>query len=82
MSEEKKLTPMKAIRAKCIDCCCGQINEIRLCPITECPLHFYRFGKDPTRKKGPMTEEQKAKLNMRFGRAVSSENVNDSVEKE
>ena len=40
-------TPIKAIRAKCIDCCCGQRNEVRLCPSTDCPLHEYRMGKRP-----------------------------------
>ena len=26
------LTPMKAIRAKCLDCCAGSQAEVRLCP--------------------------------------------------
>lgn len=26
--EEKRLTPIKAIRAKCLDCCCGNSNEV------------------------------------------------------
>lgn len=30
--EEKKITnPVKAIRAKCLDCCCGSSNEVELC---------------------------------------------------
>lgn len=45
----KKLTPMKAIRAKCLDCCCGQPSEVRKCPATDCPLFRYRFGKNPSR---------------------------------
>lgn len=40
----RKLTPIKAIRAKCLDCCCGSNDEVRLCPITDCPLHIYRMG--------------------------------------
>lgn len=43
-----KLTPLKAIRAKCLDCTCYQPKEVRLCTITRCPLHEYRFGKRPT----------------------------------
>mgnify|MGYP000488757017 CR=1 FL=1 len=27
----KKLTPVKAIRAKCLDCCNGQSAEVRQC---------------------------------------------------
>lgn len=47
MADIKLLTPIKAIRAKCLDCCCGQYKEIRLCPITSCSLHPYRLGKRP-----------------------------------
>ena len=43
------LTPMKAIRAKCLDCCCGQANEVRLCTATQCPLYEYRSGHNPNR---------------------------------
>lgn len=43
------MTPMKAIRAKCLDCCCGSSNEVRLCTIEKCPLYPYRFGKNPNR---------------------------------
>ena len=42
-----KLTPLKAIRAKCMDCTAGQFIEIRLCTCTECPLYEYRMGKRP-----------------------------------
>lgn len=41
------LTPRKAIRAKCLDCCCGSANEVRLCPVQKCPLYPHRFGKRP-----------------------------------
>ena len=40
-------TPIKAIRKKCLDCTCGQIVEIRECPIIECPLYPYRMGRRP-----------------------------------
>lgn len=44
---EEILTPIKAIRAKCLDCCCGQAIEVRLCPVTDCTLHPYRMGHRP-----------------------------------
>ena len=34
----------KAIRLKCLDCCCGNSAEVRRCHITECPLWNYRMG--------------------------------------
>jgi hypothetical protein len=40
-------TPMKAIRAKCLDCCCDQVQEIRNCTIKRCPLWPYRMGRYP-----------------------------------
>ena len=45
------LTPVKAIRKKCLDCCCDSANEVRACPVTTCPLYMYRLGKNPNRKR-------------------------------
>ena len=56
------MTPMKAIRAKCLDCCCGSANEVRLCTAESCALHPFRLGKNPYRAKRELTEEQKATL--------------------
>lgn len=50
------MTPLKAIRAKCLDCSGGSSNEVKLCPITHCPLYDYRDGhnpKDANRKGRP-----------------------------
>lgn len=43
------MTPLKAIRAKYIDCCCGQTNEVKQCPVKDCPLYVFRFGHNPNR---------------------------------
>ena len=42
-----KLTPVKAIRAKCLECSNGQFKEVRLCPVKNCPLYEYRNGHRP-----------------------------------
>ena len=55
--EEKRLTPIKAIRAKCLECSCGNVNEVKLCVIPDCPLYPYRLGHNPYIKR---SEEQKA----------------------
>jgi len=39
------ISPLKAIGKKCLDCMCFQKNEVKLCPIKDCPLYPYRFGK-------------------------------------
>lgn len=41
------MTPLKAIREKCLDCCCGASAEVKLCPVTGCALWQYRFGHNP-----------------------------------
>lgn len=46
----KRLTPVKAIRAKCLDCCCWQATEVRMCPVKDCPLYPYRMGHNPARQ--------------------------------
>lgn len=40
----KQMSPMKAIREKCLDCSCGQPSEIRLCESVKCPLWPFRAG--------------------------------------
>jgi hypothetical protein len=41
------LSPLKAIRKNCLICGGGSSEEVRLCPITDCPVYPYRFGKRP-----------------------------------
>ena len=60
--EEKRLTPIKAIRAKCLECSCGNNAEVRECVIPDCPLYPYRMGKNPYIK---LSEERKAKFPQR-----------------
>lgn len=57
------MTPLKAIRAKCLDCCCGQANEVKQCTVESCPLWPLRFGKGP---KKDLTDEQRLALAIRM----------------
>ena len=41
------LTPIKAIRKKCLDCVGNQYKTVRLCEDKKCPLHPYRMGRRP-----------------------------------
>ena len=59
MSEKKLPTPLKAIRQKCLDCCCYEKKEVRLCAAVNCPLHPYRFGHRPTSEKAAASGERK-----------------------
>lgn len=42
----ERITRGKAIRLKCLDCCCGNSAEVRRCPAEHCPLWRYRMGKE------------------------------------
>ena len=73
--EDKQITsPLKAIRAKCLDCCCDQITEVKLCTESDCPLHPFRFGRNPFRTKRELTDEQREALCQRLelGRAKNA----------
>ena len=56
---ERSNNPIKRIREYCIQCVADQPKEVELCPITDCPLYDFRFGKNPFRAKRELTEEQK-----------------------
>lgn len=51
--------PVKAIRANCLECCCGSAYEVERCPSTDCPLYPFRFGKNPYRTPRVLTDEQR-----------------------
>lgn len=63
---DKSSNPLKAIRAKCLDCCCNDKGEVKLCPCAECALHPFRFGKNPFRVKREYTAEQKEMMAQRL----------------
>ena len=57
---------MKAIKLKCLECCCGSWDEVKKCPSDKtCFLHPYRLGKNPFTKK-EYTEEQRAEMREKF----------------
>lgn len=60
--------PVKAIRAKCLDCCCDSAKDVELCPVMGCALYPFRFGKNPYRAKRELTEEQKQQARERMAK--------------
>ena len=47
------MTPLKAIRTKCIDCAGGELGAVRSCDFREeCPLWPFRMGKGVRGKGG------------------------------
>jgi hypothetical protein len=51
--------PLKAMREKCLDCCSGQLGEVRKCVAIDCALWPFRMSKNPFRKKRELSPEQK-----------------------
>jgi hypothetical protein len=41
----KKSTPLKAIKLKCFNCSAYSRAEVKKCPVVDCPLYMFRFGK-------------------------------------
>ena len=75
---EYKTNPVKAIREKCLDCCCGSNNEVKECTVVSCPIYPFRLGKNPFRQKREMSEEQRQAVRDRLKEARKSNS--DSVE--
>jgi len=48
----RALSPLRAVRHKCLDCCCESSQEVEACPVRDCPLWIYRFGSYPADHKG------------------------------
>ena len=64
--EEKRISPLKAIRLKCLDCCCGSSNEVKLFTVVKCPLYPFREGHNPYIAKREYTDEQKEAIKTRL----------------
>ena len=63
----------KAIKAKCLDCCCGQMSEVRNCLVISCPLYNFRNGHNPFSKRN-MSEDQKIAAKIRMQKYWESKN--------
>jgi hypothetical protein len=46
-SGHPKISPLKAIRKNCLDCCCGSVKLVNECGHIKCPLWPFRMGANP-----------------------------------
>ena len=46
------ISPMQAIRRRCLDCSGQQLAEVKLCEAVTCPLWPFRAGRHPYTRKG------------------------------
>jgi hypothetical protein len=56
------VSPLQALRARCVDCCAGSADEVRKCTAVYCPSWPFRMGFDPWRQRRQLTAEQKEAL--------------------
>lgn len=70
--ETSRANPVKAIRLKCLDCSGGSSGEVEKCPIADCALYPFRFGKNPFRTvvKRELSDEERLIIRERFMKNV------------
>jgi hypothetical protein len=61
--------PMKAIREKCLECCCRNAAEVRKCVAVDCTLWPYRLSSNPFRKKRELAPAEKQERAERLSKA-------------
>lgn len=70
---EEIKSPIKAIRAFCLDCCGGNANDVKNCTSKICALKPFRFGKNPYAHR-EMTDEQRKDAADRLAKAREKKN--------
>jgi len=67
-----EITPLKAIRANCLECANYSTNDVKECEIWYCPLYPFRSGKSG--RKSNLSENQKKEIVNRFKKARELKN--------
>ena len=69
-----RLTPIKAIRAKCLDCTGNQPKEVRLCTCLSCPLWGYRMGVRPEHPRALEANKEVEREKLRGSHVINCSN--------
>lgn len=67
ISERK--SPIKSMRANCLECMGNSSQAVKECASSNCHLWPYRLGIDPWRKKVELSEQQKKDRAERLAKA-------------
>ena len=65
------MSPLRAIRAHCLDCCAGSAQEVAKCMALRCPSWPFRMGSNPYRE--PPSDEHRQAMQRR-GRRLATAN--------
>jgi hypothetical protein len=60
--------PLKALRARCLDCCCGSSSEVCKCTAVNCPAWPFRMGVNPFRQKRKLSDDRRRAAAERFAK--------------
>ena len=75
---EKITSPLKAIKAFCVDCMGGQPTYVKDCTSTNCPLYAFRMGKNPYNTR-QLTDEQRKAASERMKKVAEARKANKKV---
>ena len=67
-----RVSPLRALRLKCLDCCNGAAQEVRLCTAVDCPSWPFRMGRNPWRAPLGDAEQARRAAMMNRNRASAS----------
>jgi hypothetical protein len=70
------MSPLAALRARCVDCCANSANEVRLCTATKCPSWPYRMATNPWRVPASEAQRETSRRNAAKMRAALADAVN------
>lgn len=70
--EKQRISSLRAVRRFCLHCVGGSAKLVRECESFDCPLHPFRMGKDPYRKRVQLTAEQKEERVKRLKGTIAS----------
>jgi len=56
----ERISPLKALRLRCVDCCAGSPSEVRQCVSVTCPSWPFRMGRSPWRQ--PISDATRERL--------------------
>ena len=59
-----RVSPLRALRLHCLDCCNDSAQEVRLCTAVGCPSWPFRMAKNPWRRK--LDPQERAALQARL----------------
>jgi len=69
MLGHKPMAILDVIRARCLDCCCNQVSEVRKCTAVGCVSWPFRMGWNPWRERKEISAERRKEMGARLAEA-------------